>query len=197
MDSIYSAKRCSDSCWETALLLALINEKNISFSLMFNCNLAMFSIQCHYYWEKDITFISHSFKNMQTEQHKKELLILTKSCPFFLDFLSSMGNNRVPPNSRSVQKTRTEQNQKISPEESTGSRCSSDFTVMFCIIPLGFLDLLMMVSALRPFAQGRKTDVTLPKTHTRIPVKDHKWKERHWNKKKASLRKLEKPTGPP
>jgi len=79
---------------------------------MFNCNLAMFSIQCYYYRGKDIMFISHSFKNLWTEQHKKELLILTKSCPLFLGFLSSMGNNRVPPNSRSVQKARTEQQQQ-------------------------------------------------------------------------------------
>lgn len=71
----------------------------------------MFSIQCHYYWEKDPSSL-HTASKTWTEQHKKEFLILTKSCPFFLDFLSSMGNNKVPPKCRSVQKTRTEQQEK-------------------------------------------------------------------------------------
>lgn len=123
----------------------------------------MFSIQCHYYWEKDITFISHSFKNIWTEQHKKELLILTKSCPFFLDFLSSMGNNRVPPNSRSVQKTRTEQQQKNQSWRVNGESMQQWF---HCHV-LHYSPLLSLsphggFSGVSPFAHGSKTDVTPP-----------------------------------
>ena len=106
----------------------------------------MFSIQCHYYYEKDIMFISHSFKNMWTEQHKKQLLILTKSCPFFLDFLSSMGNNRVPPNSRSVQKTRTEQQQKNQSWRVNGQSMQQWFHC-HVLYYSPWLYLLMMVSA--------------------------------------------------
>lgn len=108
-----------------------------------------------------------------------ELLVLTKSCPFLMDFLSSMGNKRVPPNCRSVQKIRTEEkqiNKYISPEESMVSAHSRDFTVMFCIILL--VCLLITDSTVR--AQERETDLNLPQhADTHHPVKNHRWKERH------------------
>lgn len=94
-----------------------MSKGNNSLSLIFNCNLfsnqcsVMFSNQCHY-CEKDKTFILHSSKNIWIEQNRKELFILTKSCPFFLDFLSSIGNSRVPPNSRSVQIKEQDNNKK-------------------------------------------------------------------------------------
>lgn len=101
-----------------------------------------------------------------------ELLILTKSCPFFLDFLSSIGNNKVPPKCRSVQKTRTEQHKKkISPEKSMVSDIADKyFTVMSCVTLLclsphaGFSSLSVTLSAHRS-----KADITCPDTRRHTP----------------------------
>lgn len=147
----------------------------MAFYLMFNCNLAMFGIQCYYYWEKDICSF-HTASKTWTEQNKKELLVLTKSCPFFLDFLSSMGNNKVPPNSRSVQKTRTEQQQKNQSWRVNGESIKQWFHCHVLYYSL-WLYLLTMASAVSPFAQESQTDVTPPRdmqTHTHILVEDHK-----------------------
>lgn len=135
---------------------------------MFNCNLTLFCIQYHYYWEKNITFISHSFKNTWTEEDKKELRILTKSCPFFLDFLSSIGNSRVPPNSRSVQKTRTEQQEKKNQSWRVNRESMQQWFHCHILYYSLWLSLSPhhVFSRVSPFAQGNKTDVTPPKIHT-------------------------------
>lgn len=163
---------------------------------MFNCNLALFCIQYHYYWEKNITFISHSFKNTWTEEDKKELRILTKSCPFFLDFLSSIGNSRVPPNSRSVQKTKTEQQEKKSILKSqpwvNAAVISLSHSVLFSLAFFVSSSCFQQSQSLCP----GKQDWCYPTQDTHIPVKDHKWRDTG-NKKKASPRKIERNTDPP
>lgn len=126
----------------------------------------MFSNQCHY-CEKDIRFISHSFKNIWIEQNTKELLILTKSCPFFLDFLSSIGNNRVPPNSRSVQKKEQDNNKKsVLKSKQAVNEAVKFFTVKFCIILWDCISLWWFQQSEPLPTEARQTFSPEPHNHT-------------------------------
>lgn len=172
MESIYSTKRHSDRCWKTALLywlLALINEKKISFSLMFNRSLAMFSIQCHYYCEKDMMFISHSSKTCVQSNTKGSFSFSPSLVLFSGTFYHQWGTTGFLLTPGLSRKQEQNNNNKKNQSWRVNSVSMQQWFHCHVLYYSPWLSLFPHdgFSRVSPFAQGSKTDVTPhPPRHT-------------------------------